>query len=94
MKSRKTWSSAEGSAAARACESMLPENKRLFYDPWAKHFLSYKYSGFILQELLSRLPLLKSFMRWYAEFARKCIIWYMNRLYPGGYGFIVVRTNP
>jgi O-methyltransferase involved in polyketide biosynthesis len=46
MKEKKTWRSAEAAAAARACESMQPSHLRLFYDPWAKYFLSFKYSSF------------------------------------------------
>ena len=93
MKERKTWRSAEAAAVARACESMLPRHQRLFYDPWAKEFLSFKYSSFRLIDLLCRLPLLNRPAWWYTSLARKGIIWYMDRLYPGGYGFVTVRTR-
>lgn len=93
MKERKTWRSAEAAAAARACESMLPNHQRLFYDPWAKNFLSFKYSGFRLIDILSRIPLLNHLVFLFVDFAQKSIIWYMDRLYPGGYGFVTVRTR-
>ena len=93
MNLKRTWSSAEGSAVVRACESMLPADKRLFYDPWAKYFLSFKYSGFIFQEMLGKIVLFKNIMPWYTQHARKCIIWYIDRIYPGGYGFVIVRTR-
>ena len=93
MKEKKTWRSAEAAAAARACESMLPGHKRLFYDPWAKYFVSFKYSGFRLMDMLSRIPVLNHLVFGYADFVRKSIIWYMERLYPGGYGFVTVRTR-
>ncbi len=93
MKEKKTWRSAEAAAAARACESMQPSHLRLFYDPWAKYFLSFKYPGFRLIDMLNRIPLLNKPVSWYADFARKCIIWYMDKLYPGGYGYVTIRTR-
>jgi methyltransferase (TIGR00027 family) len=93
MKERKTWRSAEAAAAARACESMLPIPQRLFCDPYAKYFLSFKYSAFRVLDTLSRIPLLNHLVWWYAHVAHKSIIWYMDRLYPGGYGFVTVRTR-
>ena len=92
-KAKKTWKSAEAAAAARAFESMLPGNQRLFYDPWAKYFVSFKYSGLRLVDMLSRIPLPNHWVFGYADFFRKSIIWYMDRLYPGGYGFVTVRTR-
>ena len=92
MKEKKIWRSAEA-AAARACKSVLPSHRRLFYDPWTKYFPYFKYSGFSLLDMLSRIPILSQPVFWYAGFTRKCIIRYLDRLYPGGYGFITVRTR-
>jgi len=93
MKEKKTWKSAEAAALARACESMQPSQQRLFYDPWAKYFFSFKYSGFRLIDSLIPIPFLKPLVSRYADFALKCILWYMERLYPGGYGFVTIRTR-
>ena len=49
---------AEGIAGARARESSRPEGKRLFYDPFARHFLS-KRARFI-----ARNPPIRAFYRW------------------------------
>jgi methyltransferase (TIGR00027 family) len=93
MKRRKTWRSAEAAAAARACESMLPISQRLFYDPYAKYFLSFKYAAFRVLDRLNRIPFLDHLVGRYAKVAHKSILWYMDRLYPGGYGFVTVRTR-
>ncbi len=49
---------AEGIAGARARESARPEGERLFYDPFAYHFLSSRV------RLISRIPLLRALSRW------------------------------
>ena len=49
---------AEGIAIARARESARPESKRLFYDPFARHFLS-RHTCFI-----ARHPILRTLFRW------------------------------
>ncbi len=49
---------AEGIASARARESARPEGERIFYDPFARHFLSKRF------HLISRIPLLLAFFRW------------------------------
>jgi methyltransferase (TIGR00027 family) len=51
-------------ALLRAIESNRPENKRLFYDPYAKLFLS---PTFRLVERLSRIPLLNKFIAWFID---------------------------
>ncbi len=78
---------------ARGCESMLPGHRRLIYDPWAKHFLPFKYSGFRFLDTLSRASPFGSVAEWQAEVARRAIIRYMDRVYPGGYGFVIARTR-
>ncbi len=49
---------AEGIAAARSRESARPEDKRLFYDPFARHFLSSRTRFF------ARIPPIRAFFRW------------------------------
>ncbi len=49
---------AEGIAAARARESNRPEGKRLFYDPYARHFLNPRV------RFIARHSLLRAFFRW------------------------------
>lgn len=51
-------------ALLRAIESNRPENKRLFYDPFAKLFLP---SSLRLVEKLSRVPFLNSFIAWFID---------------------------
>jgi len=51
-------------ALLRAIESNRPENKRLFYDPFAKLFLP---SSLRLVEKLSHVPFLNSFIAWFID---------------------------
>ncbi|SHL93483.1 SAM-dependent methyltransferase [Chitinophaga sp. CF418] len=51
-------------ALLRAIESNRPENKRLFYDPFARLFLP---SSFRLVEKLSRIPFLNNFIAWFID---------------------------
>jgi methyltransferase (TIGR00027 family) len=49
---------AEGIAAARARESARPEGERLFFDPFARHFLSRR------TRFIARIPPLRALFRW------------------------------
>ncbi|UPK68958.1 class I SAM-dependent methyltransferase [Chitinophaga filiformis] len=51
-------------ALLRAIESNRPENKRLFYDPFAKLFLP---SSLKLVERLSRISFMNSFIAWFID---------------------------
>ncbi|PWV45615.1 SAM-dependent methyltransferase [Chitinophaga sp. S165] len=51
-------------ALLRAIESNRPENKRLFYDPYAKLFLP---TSFKLVEKLSRIPFMNRFIHWFID---------------------------
>jgi methyltransferase (TIGR00027 family) len=50
---------AEGIAAARARESARPEGERLFFDPFARHFLSRRI------RFIARVPPLRALFRWH-----------------------------
>jgi methyltransferase (TIGR00027 family) len=51
-------------ALLRAIESNRPENKRLFYDPYAKLFLPFSFG---IVEKLSRISFMNSFIAWFID---------------------------
>jgi methyltransferase (TIGR00027 family) len=57
MKEEKASSTAENVAALRAAESLKPEDKRVCYDPLARHFLGAKFRVFGRSRFLTRLAL-------------------------------------
>jgi methyltransferase (TIGR00027 family) len=66
-------------ALIRSIESNRPQNKRLFYDPFAKDFLP---PALGLVERLSRVSFLNRFAAWYIE-----------RGWPGAYTAVTARTR-
>jgi methyltransferase (TIGR00027 family) len=48
----------------RACESARPKGKRLFVDPFARHFIRRSLRAAVW---FSRMPVLGPFVRWYAD---------------------------
>jgi len=58
MKVDRPSRTAEGIAVARARESARPEGERLFYDPFARHFLSRRI------RFIARIPPLRALFRW------------------------------
>jgi len=55
---------AEYVAFFRACESVQPKSKRLFFDPFAKHFIRRSLRAAVW---FSRIPLLGALVPWYAD---------------------------
>jgi methyltransferase (TIGR00027 family) len=64
MKDGKPSRTAEYMAFFRACESIRPESKRLFIDPFAACFVRPSLRTAVW---FSRVPLLGPFVRWYAD---------------------------
>jgi methyltransferase (TIGR00027 family) len=57
MKEGKPSFTAEGVCALRAAESILPEDKRVCYDPYAKEFISLKFRLLARSRFLTRLAI-------------------------------------
>lgn len=58
MQADRPSQTAEGIASARARESTRPQDQRLFYDPFARHFLSSR------TRFIGRYPPLRALFRW------------------------------
>jgi methyltransferase (TIGR00027 family) len=64
MKSSKPSRTAEYMAFFRACESVRPKDKRLFVDPFARHFIRRSLRAAVW---FSTVPVLGALVRWYAD---------------------------
>jgi methyltransferase (TIGR00027 family) len=79
MISGRSSRTAEYVAFFRACESVRPKHKRLFFDPFAKHFIR---RSLRIAVWFSKIPLLGASVPWYAD-----------RRLPGARSSAIARTR-